>query len=424
MNQKLQNIFDLIQQSEKLDAGQKENLFKALKDADKELEITAFKLERTEKVKRTTAILLEETIEELEQKRKAVEAQNHELEIEASLERVRAVAMSMMKPEDMLEVCKIIAQQLAWLNVKEIRNVQTAIFYNEKGIYANYEYYVKHDKMLVTDTEFRNHPVAEKFANQMMGGANEIFIHGFTGPEVKEWLEYQKGTNVFIDPYLETADSLNYYWYSLGPVALGMSAYVALKEEGIELFKRFRNVFELAYRRYLDIEKAEAQAREAQIEAALERVRSRTMGMQKSDELAETVSVLFRQLLQLGVQSAQLRTCGIVTFNEDKPEGQTWITNINGDIISDPFIIPFNEAPAYKSIYAAWKKGEKFMEIHLKDDAFFEHMNYLKKTSAVPNINMDEIKEKYNQIFFHVIFFARGYLFVISYESLPGFHDI
>ena len=72
-------------------------LLKTVKDADKELEITAFKLDRTEKVKRTTAILLEETIEELEQKRKAVEAQNRELEIEAALERVRTVAMSMNK---------------------------------------------------------------------------------------------------------------------------------------------------------------------------------------------------------------------------------------------------------------------------------------------------------------------------------------
>jgi CCR4-NOT transcriptional regulation complex NOT5 subunit len=63
------------------------------------LEITAFKLDRTEKVKKTTAILLEETIEELEQKRKAVEAQNRELEIESCLERVRTEAMSMNKPE-------------------------------------------------------------------------------------------------------------------------------------------------------------------------------------------------------------------------------------------------------------------------------------------------------------------------------------
>ena len=54
MNQKLQKILEVIQQSEKLDAEQKGKLLQAVKDADKELEITAFKLERTEKVKKTT----------------------------------------------------------------------------------------------------------------------------------------------------------------------------------------------------------------------------------------------------------------------------------------------------------------------------------------------------------------------------------
>src|ERR1700712_3387083 len=122
MNQHLQKILDLIQQSKHLSTEEKTNLLRSAKDADKELEITAFKLDRTEKVKRTTAILLEETIEELEQKRKAVEAQNRELEIESSLERVRTVAMSMNKADDMLEVCKTITHQLELLGVKEIRN--------------------------------------------------------------------------------------------------------------------------------------------------------------------------------------------------------------------------------------------------------------------------------------------------------------
>jgi serine phosphatase RsbU (regulator of sigma subunit) len=75
MNKNLQNIEEFISQSGNLSDEKKEEILKALKDANKELEITAFKLERTEKVKRTTAILLEETIEELEQKRKAVEEQ-------------------------------------------------------------------------------------------------------------------------------------------------------------------------------------------------------------------------------------------------------------------------------------------------------------------------------------------------------------
>ena len=62
------------------------------------------------------------------------------------------------------------------------------------------------------------------------------------------------------------------------------------------MLKRFRRVSEQAYTRFLDLQKAEAQAREAQIEAALEKVRSRSMGMQKSVELREVVSSLFNQM--------------------------------------------------------------------------------------------------------------------------------
>ena len=73
MDKNLQYIADWVTSDPQLPAEQKEALLKALKAADKELQIVSFKLDRTEKVKRTTAILLEETIGELEQKRKAVE---------------------------------------------------------------------------------------------------------------------------------------------------------------------------------------------------------------------------------------------------------------------------------------------------------------------------------------------------------------
>lgn len=95
MNQKLQNLWDAIRQSSHLSDDEIQALSKTVKEVEKEMEITLFKLDRTEKVKRTTAILLEETIDELEQKRKAVEAQNRELEIETSLERVRTIAFIM-----------------------------------------------------------------------------------------------------------------------------------------------------------------------------------------------------------------------------------------------------------------------------------------------------------------------------------------
>ena len=49
-----------------------------------------------------------------------------------------------------------------------------------------------------------------------------------------------------------------------------------------QIFKRFAQVFDQTYTRFLDLQKAEAQAREATIEASLEKVRGRAMAMHNS----------------------------------------------------------------------------------------------------------------------------------------------
>ena len=107
MNQHLQNILTIIEQDEHLTAEQKAAISKSIKDAEKELEITAFKLDRTEKVKRTTAILLEETIEELEQKRKAIEETNTALQ--KSLEELKAAQAQLVQSEKMASLGELTA---------------------------------------------------------------------------------------------------------------------------------------------------------------------------------------------------------------------------------------------------------------------------------------------------------------------------
>ena len=107
MNQHLQNILNLIQQDESLTAEQKNAIVQSLKDTDKELQITAFKLDRTEKVKRTTSILLEETIEELEQKRKAIEETNAALT--QSLEELKAAQAQLIQSEKMASLGELTA---------------------------------------------------------------------------------------------------------------------------------------------------------------------------------------------------------------------------------------------------------------------------------------------------------------------------
>ena len=95
MNQQLQLILDFFQQQESISAAEKTELIKALKKVKSDLEIAEFKLERTEKVKRTTSILLDETIQELELKRKAVEETT--MALNQSMEELKAAQAQLIQ---------------------------------------------------------------------------------------------------------------------------------------------------------------------------------------------------------------------------------------------------------------------------------------------------------------------------------------
>jgi two-component system NtrC family sensor kinase len=106
MTPSLESILHLVQQTPLSDTD-KAAIEKALKEADKAFEITNFKLDRTEKVKRTTAILLEETIQELELKRKAVEESHAALE--RSLEELKAAQQQLIQSEKMASLGELTA---------------------------------------------------------------------------------------------------------------------------------------------------------------------------------------------------------------------------------------------------------------------------------------------------------------------------
>lgn len=107
MSPEIQNIISFIGQQADISEDIKVRLTGLLKVVDKELEIVRFKLDRTEKVKRTTAILLEETIQELEQKRLAVEESRSALE--QSLEELKAAQQQLVHAEKMASLGELTA---------------------------------------------------------------------------------------------------------------------------------------------------------------------------------------------------------------------------------------------------------------------------------------------------------------------------
>ena len=103
----MQNILNLVDQIEALSAEQKKAITEWVKDTDKKITVTEFKLDRTEKVKRTTAILLEETIQDLELKRKAVEESNATLQ--KLLEDLKATQAQLIQSEKMASLGELTA---------------------------------------------------------------------------------------------------------------------------------------------------------------------------------------------------------------------------------------------------------------------------------------------------------------------------
>lgn len=107
MNPAHQQILDFVEARADLSEADKATFSRLVKEADRALTISEFKLDRTEKVKRTTAILLEETIEELEQKRAAIEQTNAALN--QSLEDLKATQVQLIQSEKMASLGELTA---------------------------------------------------------------------------------------------------------------------------------------------------------------------------------------------------------------------------------------------------------------------------------------------------------------------------
>ena len=82
--------------------------------------------------------------------------------------------------------------------------------------------------------------------------------------------------------------------------SVGFAAPERITDAEMAVLKRFADVFGFAYDRFLELQEKEERNRELEVENALERVRAKALGMQRSDELSEVSETLFDQFDGLG----------------------------------------------------------------------------------------------------------------------------
>ncbi len=417
MNQHLSNIELFIQQSA-LTIEEKQKLLKEILNADKQWNILEFKLDRTEKVKKTTGVLLEETIEELEKKRKAVEAQNRELEIEAALERVRSRTSAMRSSEDLHDVINEVNNQLRQLNF-QFDGTDFMTDYSDKGYniwLANFPspFYVPAiDHKLV------------RLLKEVIQRGDNFFTFVLTTEEKNEYFK-----NIFENTIAKnTPEEVKQYVYStkgmatscvvLKNIKLSVTNFASVPFTDIEneILKRFAYVFEQSYTRFLDLQKAEAQAREAEIELGLERVRARAMAMHGSDELKELVKTLFEELIRLDVK---LATCLISTFDISTLDERSWMFH---PVTREPYFmrVPYNEQPFYHEMLQAWKERNAAWNYCLEGETKVKWHDFLfadTEFALLPQSVIDDMRGP-DKVFFTASYYSYGAIQAASLEPFP-----
>ena len=344
--------------------------------------------------------------------KKELAAKNRELEIEAALERVRTVAIGINKPGDLPGICEVLYTELQRLGFNDLRNAMINIHGDEKSSFINYDYSDEIGKS-INHLSYDIHPLIEKQVRQVRSAHG--FSHTkFAGKDLDEWKAFRKKIGEKDDPRIENAKALHYYFYSVGTGSIGISTFSAITKEILAVLKRFRNVFDFAYRRYLDVAKAEAQAREAKIELALERVRARTMAMQKSDELPETASVLFQQFKELGQDPIQI-TIGII--NEEAGVVEFSVTDWSGGglQVNRSFNGSIEEPTLLNKEYKAWKEQKKSIVVDLSGKELNGWVNYRNTLSGVTIHSADTLGRRVVSF----AFFSKGHISISTPEPCP-----
>jgi signal transduction histidine kinase len=348
------------------------------------------------------------------------EARTREGQIELALERVRAKTMAMHKSEQLPETAQVLFEQFAALGEIPDR-IGIGIFNEQLHVV---EWWVTDQTGSQVTHKFNAtllEPTHAKAYAAWKQGKDSLVIE-LTGKALKEWVRFVKSEVKMLIDESNIKDRRVHHMAFFSAGVLLISAHEPMPEATLQLLVRFANVFSQTYTRFLDLQKAEAQAREGQIQLAMERVRARTMAMQKSDELPEAANLLFLQVQSLGMPAW---SAGYCIWDDDKKAITLWMSSEG--VMQPSFKLPLTEDPSCIHFLEAHQRGEAFYVEAIGGEELVKHYNYMQSLPVVGEVLQSIIDAGFPlptfQIF-HCAYFSKGFLLFITYEPVPDAHDI
>jgi signal transduction histidine kinase/DNA-binding response OmpR family regulator len=312
---------------------------------------------------------------ELKQK----EAQNRELAVEAALERVRSRALAMESFDDLNGVAHALYEALDGLGYSILRSTIN-VFDRDTATLSAW----------VTLTGMMRSPGSQDTVHELSRQRGvgwlkrgdlpppgeirdrvvawqkgDVCLHqvreGAPGDEYREFLQdtlrkSRSGLEEEIDwdriPEVEHHCSIfnAYGWVQIASVD-------PLSEDQTAIAKRFVDLFAFAYSRFKELDAKEHANRELAIEAALERVRSRALGMEGTDELSEVAGTIYEEIDGLGMEPM---SASIYIRDDGRGTARIYARGMDGSTIEGWTDLNDDPSPVREQIEAARAAGEPY----------------------------------------------------------------
>jgi hypothetical protein len=260
----------------------------------------------------------------LAQKEAEIEELKRFLEIEAALEKVRSRTMAMQHSDELSAAAAELFKQIQLLGIEPWSCGFNIFSDNHKTIT---QWVSTGDGRPIPSFETSaTEDVFVQFTDAAKRGES-LYVAEIAGEELVASYKHLSSLPVAGEVIRELkASGIELPTYQIFNLAFFKQGYLMfITYEPVDdfhlIFKRFAPVFEQTYTRFLDLQKAEAQVREAKIEASLERLRTQAMAMRHSDDLIKSTTILFEELEKLELH---IERSGIGIFDMETRDCELW----------------------------------------------------------------------------------------------------
>ena len=330
-----------------------------------------------------------------------------EATIEAALEKVRGKAMAMRNSNDLAVTASMVFTELRKLGISPIR-CGVGLLNRESRKAQLYSATSSNDGdslSLVGSVELSGHPVLEKIYDSWL--KNEDYYPELSGEQLASYYKFLlKGLPVPLPDMQDVQKEYGtFLYFSVG--GLFTWSKKPYNEAEIKILKRFATIIDLTFRRYIELQKSEANAREAVKQAALDRIRADIASMRTIGDLDRITPLIWNELTILGIPFIR---CGVFIMDDSQQLIHTFLSTPDGKAIA-AFHLPYNTPGNISKVISNWKEKKNYLD-HWDEEEFLQFAEMLVQQGAMVSAETYLKTIPQGGFYLHFLPFLQGMLYV------------